>query len=70
MAEIRSPFSNLQMELLKLFSTNLSDKDLRELKDQLAQFYAQKSISLADQVWMEKNLTNEDMDGWLNENRG
>lgn len=31
----------------------------------LAQFYADKSIKLANQVWDEKGLTDEDMDKWL-----
>ncbi len=62
-----APLTNVQLELLKLYSTNLSENDLKELKDQLAQFYAKKSIDLANKAWNEKGLTNEDMDKWLNE---
>jgi DeoR/GlpR family transcriptional regulator of sugar metabolism len=51
---------------LKLFSTNLTDKDLTELKDLLSSFYADKAIAQADAIWDEKKLTNEDMDKWLN----
>lgn len=61
------PLSNVQIELLKIFSTDLSDTDLVELKSQLAKFYAEKSIELANQVWDEKGLTDADMDKWLNE---
>lgn len=61
------PLSNIQIELLKLFSTNLSDGELRELKGVLTDFYALKSIQLANQVWIEKNLTSKDMDDWLND---
>ncbi len=61
------PLSNIQIELLKLFSTNLSDGELKELKEVLTGFYALKSIQLANQVWIEKNLTSKDMDDWLND---
>jgi hypothetical protein len=55
------------LEILKLFSTNLSENELQELKNELAQFYAQKAIASANQVWQEKGLSNEIMEKWLNE---
>jgi len=67
METLVQPFTNSQIELLKLFSTNLNEADLRELKDILAQFYAQKSIQAANQVWHEKKLTQQDLDSWLND---
>jgi len=65
MTPVRQPLSNVQLELLKIFSTNLEEADLKELKDVLAQFYAKKSIDFANKSWNEKKLTNEDMDKWL-----
>jgi hypothetical protein len=62
-----SALSNVQLELLKLYSTNLSEQDILELKDVLARFYAEKSIELADKVWDQKGYTNEDMDFILND---
>ena len=62
-----SPLSNVQLELLKLYSTNLSEKDILELKDVLARFYAEKSIELADTVWQQKGYTAEDMNSILND---
>jgi hypothetical protein len=62
-----SPLSNVQLELLKLYSTNLSEKDILELKDVLAKFYAEKSIELADTVWQQKGYTAEDMNSILND---
>jgi hypothetical protein len=67
MNQLASPLSNVQMELLKLYSTNLPDKDLLELKSTLAKFYAERSIRLADKIWDERGLTNQDMNRWLNE---
>jgi hypothetical protein len=62
-----SQLSNVQIELLKLYATDLSEEDLQELKNQLAQFYARKSIQAANEAWQQKGLTQEDMDKWLNE---
>ncbi len=62
-----SKLSNVQQEILKLYSTELSEKDIYELKSQLAQYYARKAISQADEIWKEKGYTAEDMDSWLNE---
>lgn len=67
MTELSLPLSNVQLELLKLYSTDLSEDDLKELKSLLARFYAEKSIKLANQIWDEKGLTNEDMDRLLND---
>lgn len=67
MTGLSLPLSNVQMELLKLYSTNLSEEDLKELKLLLARFFAKKSIRLANEIWDEKGLTDEDMDRWLNE---
>ncbi len=61
------PLSNIQMELLKLFSTNLSDQEIVELKDLLSRFYAEKAIGQADEIWDQKELTDNDMEKWLNE---
>ena len=62
-----SRLSNVQQEILKLYSTELSETDINELKLQLAHYYAQKAISQADKLWDEKAYTVEDMDSWLNE---
>ena len=67
MPEIKLPLSNVQMELMKLYGTDMSDADLNELKNVLAKFYADKAIAAADMIWDEKGLTNDEMDKWLNE---
>ncbi len=67
MNAIKQPLTNVQIELLKIYSTNISDADLKELKDWIAKFYAQKAIEYANKAWDEKNLSNETMDDWLNE---
>ena len=67
MIAVKQPPSNVQVELLKIFSTNITEPELKELKDIIAQFYAKKSIELANEAWEEKNLSNDVMEKWLNE---
>ncbi len=64
---LTQPLTNLQMEILELYSTDLTEEDLKELKTMLAKFYAHRAIREADRIWDEKHLTNEDMEQWLNE---
>ena len=59
--------TNLQLELLKLFSYNLEEKQLLEIKDLLAGYFANKATKEADKIWKEKGFTNDTMDSWLNE---
>ena len=66
MSQLSLPLSNVQQELLKLYSKGVSDEELEELKLILAKFYANKSIKLANEVWDEKGYTDEDMDKILN----
>jgi hypothetical protein len=50
------PFSNVQLELLKLYTRNIADEDLLAIKDLLAQFFAKKATQLANKAWDEKGL--------------
>ncbi len=61
------PLSNLQLELLKLYSTGISDEYLLELKDLIAQFLFEKARNQADQIWDEKGYSQTTIDQWLNE---
>ena len=59
--------SNLQQELLKLYSSNIEDADLLHIKRYLARYFADKAINEADNIWDEEKYTNETMNQWLNE---
>jgi len=59
--------TNLQLELLKLFAHDISDKELLDIKRMLADYFSRKLVKEADRVWDEKGLTNDDMDRWLKE---
>jgi hypothetical protein len=54
-----TPLSNIQSELLKLFSVDIPDKHLGELKNIIAWFLLDKARDKADAIWDEKSYTDE-----------
>lgn len=67
--QVSPPLSNIQYELLKLFSRNIPDKDLLEIRRMLANYFMQKAVEEADKIWDERGYTNDLMNEWLNESR-
>ena len=61
--------SNIQQELIKLYSFNLPEDDLINIKQILANYFAQKAISEADKIWDEKKYDNVLMKNWVNKER-
>ena len=59
--------SNLQHEILKIYSTDLEDTELKELKTVLAGYFANKAIKEANKIWQERAFSEKDMDGCLAE---
>lgn len=59
------PLSNLQLELIKIFSYELSDSDLLEVKRILSKHFADKASDEVDRLWEDKKWSNDDMDAWL-----
>lgn len=64
--QLNRPLTNMQLELLKLFSRNIDESDLKALKRMIVKYLAQKATDLADEVWDEKKWTEKDMDDLLN----
>jgi hypothetical protein len=58
---IRPPLSNVQVELLKLFSAKVSEIHLLELKKVTAKFLLDKARDMADTVWDENGYTDENI---------
>lgn len=56
---IPQPFTNLQLELLRLYARKITEQDLLQIKTMLAQYFMDKASDLADKVWDEKGLTEE-----------
>ena len=59
------PLSNIQMELLKLYSVGVSDEVLLEFKKLMSKFLMQKLRDEAGKVWLEKGYTEKDLNQWL-----
>ena len=57
---VKLPLTNLQLELLKLFSNPVSNDELLEIKDLLVQYFANKAMDLADEVWEKKEWNEKD----------
>jgi hypothetical protein len=55
------------LEILKLYSLDLTEAELLDLKNVLAQHFADRLSKRVDKIWQEKGLTEEDMEKWLNE---
>ena len=65
MEVLKQPLSNVQLELLKTFSHQLSEGEILELRKILARFFAQRAIQLSNEVWDKNEWTDEDVDRML-----
>lgn len=67
MTAVQKPFSNIQLELLKIFPHNLSETDVKAIKKMLARYFMEKAVDEADKIAEERGYTPEIMMSWLNE---
>ncbi len=65
MEAVKQPLTNLQLELLKVFAREVPEQDLLEIRQLLAQYFAEKAMDLADEAWEEQGYTEEDEDRFL-----
>ena len=66
-ASIAKPLTNLQFELLKYFQYEVNERELLDIKRLLSDYFAQKAMDDMDKLWVEKDLSNDMMDSWLND---
>ncbi|MET3126119.1 hypothetical protein ABID42_001221 [Arcicella rosea] len=59
--------TNLQLELVKLFSYKIADSQLIEIKLLLGNYFAEKASEEMDKLWDENNWTEDTMKEWANE---
>ena len=59
------PLSNVQAELLKLFSVDLPEDKLIELKQLIAKFLLEHARDKADEIWDEKGYSDDKFDTLL-----
>ncbi len=62
---LQTPFTNAQLEILKLFSTELSEQELKDLKRILLEFKFKKVTDLADRAWDEDEWSEEKVEKFL-----
>jgi len=67
MKTMENYFSNVQVELLKLYSNDVPDKQLSEIKLLISKYFADKATEAMDIVWDEQQLTEDDMKKWSHE---
>lgn len=65
MTAVSQPLTNLQLELLKLYSLDLPEESLLDIKRLIARYFADKAADEMDRLWEEKDWNNETMDEWL-----
>jgi hypothetical protein len=59
--------SNLQLELLKVFSFDLDETQIIEIRDLLAKYFAEKATEEMDKLWEENNWNENTIQDWSNE---
>ena len=57
----------LQLELLNIYSFQPKDEDLLAIKQLLANYFSAKLQKNIKKAIKEKNITQEDLDQWINE---
>lgn len=66
MLEVRTPLSNLQIELLKLYSADVPEQQLHEIKLLLGNYFAHKATDAMDLFCAENSISGNDMTNWAN----
>ncbi len=66
-AEQKRPLSNLQLELLRLYSTDVSDSQLLEIKSLLADYFSQQIDEDMTALWDKNEWNEKTIESWKNE---
>ncbi len=62
---IQPPLSNIQVELLKLYSVGVPDEYLPDIKRMIAKYLFEKASDRADKIWDEKGYSEETLKKWI-----
>jgi len=65
--EVTQKFSNLQLELIKVFNYQLNDVQLIEIRDILTKYFADKATQEMDKLWIENKWNSNTIDNWAEE---
>ncbi len=67
MLTIPQPLSNLQVELLKVYSAGVPDEWLVDIREMIARYMLEKARNEADKIWKEKGFSEKTIEKWLKE---
>jgi len=59
--------TNLQLEMLKVFSYDLNEYQLNEIKRLIAGYFAENATKEMDRLWEDNNWGNQTMEKWSKE---
>lgn len=59
--------SSLQLELLKIYSFEPTEEELKEIQAWLARFFADRLVQKVDSAIKAKHISEDDLEKWLNE---
>ncbi len=60
METLKTPLNEPQLELLKMFASNISETDWLEIKRLIVRFFAKKAMASANETWDKNAWTAED----------
>ncbi len=60
METLKTPLNEPQLELLKMFASNISETDWLEIKRLIVRFFAKKAMDSANETWDKNAWTAED----------
>jgi hypothetical protein len=63
-----SNFTPLQQELLRLYSLDLEEKDLLQIKELIDKYLSENVVSKTDEDVEKKEITAEEFERWANQN--
>lgn len=66
MQTLHSGLNNAQIEILKMFSKPMSQKELSEFKKMLIQYLSKKIDEEVEDIWNKKKMSNSKLDKVLN----
>lgn len=64
--KLQHPLTEPQLDLLKMFAHNVDDADWIASKRMIVNYFAQKAITGANQVWDDQKWDDQQMDEFLN----
>ena len=69
MEVMKSRFSNVQLEILQLFTEDLPEEDLLKIRDMLSAYRFRRATEAANKVAREKGWTAEDFEKLLHDHK-